>query len=178
MDKHKTLIVAAIVMLVAATSAFGYHEQWSGWFSEGTLTYNGYDYVRNGTGGTVDDTSGTSYDYFYYDGNAFVVAFVCSALSDTIYLAVDSVSGSKVTGQTETKEGSGYWVGSAVRRKCPTPGIENEWDPIAGTWDTEESYEDFDYTTAPPSYQAGWDVYPTASLTGGGSSTGTRTHSD
>jgi hypothetical protein len=98
------------------------------------------------------------------------VAFVYSPQTDTIYLYIGSFSGTKVTGQTDTKDGSGYWAGSAVRRK----------NSVEETWNTEGDDADFDYTPLPnnPTYHAHWYVYPTTSLSGDGTSTGIRTHSD
>ncbi|TKJ38027.1 hypothetical protein CEE36_10840, partial [candidate division TA06 bacterium B3_TA06] len=61
----KALLIAAIaVMLVGATSAYGYYEHWDGWFNSGYLTYGDtYDYV-SGEGVLQDRTYGSVDSFF------------------------------------------------------------------------------------------------------------------
>ena len=172
MGRNKALILAAVVMaLAAATTAHAYYETWTGWYSQGTIYYNGNAYTRNGEGGDVYDTTYSAYrDTVYSFNGVGHFLFVYSAGSDSIILYVTSLYGGKDTGTTGTKDGSGDWEAYAVRKKN---GIENTWYGITGTWDTEGS-DCFDYNDTPPTYDANWDIDPTMFLSGGGTSTGYR----
>ncbi|NLI97872.1 hypothetical protein GX441_04340 [bacterium] len=176
MGKNKALILVAVVMVLAsASTTYGYYERWTGWFSEGTLICSGYSYTRDGTGGAADDTtcsgSPPTRDTFYTP-NSVHVGFVCSALNDTIYLTVSSLYGGKDTGRSGIKSGSGTWAGSAIRRKNT---VEQTWNSLTGTWNTDTEGDGFDYTPLPDdpaTYSLHWYVYSTLSLSGGGTSSG------
>ncbi|TKJ38001.1 hypothetical protein CEE36_10850 [candidate division TA06 bacterium B3_TA06] len=189
MSKKTLLIIAAIaVMLVGATSAYGYYETWDSLFISGTLTYGGNDYQQTG------DYYGIAYDSTVTGGttdtfSAFIwpvaLRFV-SANGDTIDLSVRNFTGNKETGTSGTKEGAGTWSGSAVRYKNGVP--ETRWTSVSGTWDTEDQGGQtyyFDYTMCPscppniPTYSARWDVTSSTpgglnALTGDGGSSGHR----
>lgn len=176
--KTPLLIAAVAVMLLSATSAQAYYETWNGWFNAGTLTYNGYDYTYSGSGGEATDstyTAGVKDTFYSFTPNVGGAAFVCDMLSDTIYLSISTMIGTKETGTSGIKDGSGTWSGSAIRRKNQ---VENTWNSIYGSWDTNGDTYKFDYNPVTPTYYAEWTVtggssgYPT----GGGTSSGQRTY--
>lgn len=180
MLKHKALILAAvIVMLAAATTAQAYNETWYGWFSSGTLYYGMNSYVKAvDTAGTASDSTIGSRDTFYtnYGGGAMSwIPFVCSSIDDTIYLTISDGTGGKDTGQSGQKDGNGVWSGSAVRRKN---SVETIWTSVSGTWDTGTRYDSeyFNYVPNPDTYYGGWDVTSStpSGLTGSGYSNGGR----
>ncbi|MEA3311792.1 MAG: hypothetical protein U9Q76_06195 [candidate division WOR-3 bacterium] len=177
MSKTLLLIAAIAVMLVGATSAYGYHEAWDGWFSWGILYYEDSAYTCSSPGGTVYDSTAGTVDNFYFSGGIPVAAFVCSAINDTIYLTVSSSTGSKTTGQSGTKEGNGDWSGSAVRRGPSHP--PQTFSLVRGTWDTQDTEGQtryFDYRPATPTYSARWNVSYSIpwGITGRGGSSGYR----
>ncbi len=179
MSKKTLLLIAGVILvLAAATSAYGYREAWDGWFRTGTLYYNGHAYVNTETTtyGTAGDSTIGARDTFFEFTWPAQKAFVYSTDHDTIYLSISEFTGSKEYLQSGTKEGNGVWSGSAVRSNN---GTETTWTTVSGTWDTNDGTECFDYTTEPDSYTAGWDVtYSNPgganALTGWGTSYGER----
>jgi len=177
MSKKIILVIAVAMMLVAASSVYAYGETWGGWFNSGVLIYGGNNYTYSGSGGWASDTTNdaNTHDLFYVTLFPGPKAFVYSVTNDTIWLTVSAFSGSKVTGQSGTKEGSGTWSGSA-RRTLPDP--DQIFTSVVGTWDTNGATEYFDYRPATPTYSVGWDVtysYPLG-ITGSGVSSGSRTN--
>ncbi len=181
MSKKTLLIIAAVaVMLVGATSAYGYWEQWDGWWYSGTLTYNSHDYTAVDFGYVSDSTFSDTTDTFYLPQDVIVnFIYVVGEIEDTIEFEDTVFTGSKPTGQSGQKEGSGEWAGMAILRRS---GLPPDTFTIWGTWDTDGANEYFDYRTCPcppgdpPTYTADWDVtgsYPDG-ITGGGTCSGTR----
>jgi len=173
--KNKTLIViaAVAVMLVAATSAYGYYEQWNGWWYSGTLTYNSHDYTAVDSG-YVSDSKGVLTDEFYLPQDVIVnFIYVIGEIEDTIEFEDTMFTGSKPTGDSGTKEGSGVWSGMAILRRSGLPPVV--FDTVEGTW--RSTYPHFNYDTRPPTYTASWLVTHSVpdGLTGGGTCTGTGT---
>ncbi|MBN2378582.1 hypothetical protein JXM67_02110 [candidate division WOR-3 bacterium] len=156
------LIIVVAVMLVAACSAYGYTEEWVGnIFSDGvnnsTITYD--DTVFSFDHATV---AGGSYIYCWtYDANVdsltgtYVSDYVATFYSrDRMGSIIDSLLielvdygsykkylGTKETGQTGTKEGSGTWTAECTNRSFY----------LRGTWDTGTNIDFyyFDYTGDP-----------------------------
>jgi len=154
--KNKTLIVIAAiaVMLMGATSAYGYQEDWNGWFNSGYLRYGGNDFTSVGSDIVSDSTIlELRTDNFYLKANASV-DFVYDGgwYEDTISLGISRFFGSKTTGQSGTKEGSGGWSGSA---RVHGPDHEDVNFVLGGTWEAE-----FTYTGDPPdgTYEGTWRV--------------------
>ena len=182
MSKKLLVIAAVAVMLVGATSAYGYYEDWDGWFNSGYITYGGNNYTSVGSNVVSDSTLLLlPQDNFYLKANASV-DFVYDGgwYEDTLTLGISRFFGSKPTGdESGHKEGSGGWSGSA---RVHGPGHPDLYFTIWGTWDTDGANEYFDYRTCPcppgdpPTYTADWDVtgsYPDG-ITGGGTCSGTR----
>jgi len=161
-------------MLMAATSAYGYDEDWDGWFISGTLTYGGNDFTSVGSDIVSDSTIlELRTDNFYLKANASV-DFVYDGgwYEDTISLGISRFFGSKPTDQSGTKEGSGGWLGSAILRIPGLPPVV--FDTVEGTW--RSTYPHFNYDTRPPTYTASWLVTRSvpAGITGAGGSAGDR----
>jgi len=170
MTKKLLLIAAIAVMLVGATSAYGYYESWNGWFNSGYLRYGGNDFTSVGGWDVVSDsTIDEELDDFYLKVNV-CVHFVYG--SDTIMLGIDGFTGSKETDTTGTKEGSGDWLGSAILTIPGLPPVV--FDTVEGTW--RSTYPHFNYDTRPPTYTASWLVTRSvpAGITGAGGSAGER----
>ena len=177
MPKKALLVIAAVaVMLVAATSAYGYDEMWSGWWYSGTLTYNSHDYTGVDTG-YVSDSKGVLTDTFYLPQDVIVdFIYVIGEIKDTIEFEDTMFTGSKPKGQSGTKEGSGVWLGSAILRRSGLPPVV--FDTVEGTWNTRDAGDYFDYGGRPPIYSAEWVVTRSVpdGLTGGGTCSGQRTY--
>ncbi|MBA7692546.1 hypothetical protein ES703_101113 [subsurface metagenome] len=146
------LITAVAVMLMAATSAYGYYEDWDGWFNSGYLRYGGNDFTSVGSGIVSDSTlTLEEEDDFYLKANASV-DFVYDGgwYEDTITLGISNFFGSKPTDQSGQKEGSGGWSGSA---RVHGPGHEDVNFVLGGTWEAE-----FTYTSDPlaGTYEGTW----------------------
>ena len=182
MSKKTLLVIAAVaVMLVGATSAYGYDEMWSGWWYSGTLTYNSHDYTAVDSGYVSDSTFSDTTDTFYLPQDVIVnFIYVVGEIEDTIEFENTVFTGSKPTGQSGTKEGSGVWLGSAILRRSGLPPVV--FDTVEGTWNTREAGDYFDYTMCPPcpprtpTYSAKWVVTRSVpdGITGGGTCSGTR----
>lgn len=153
-------------MLTAATSAYGYHETWNGWYTTGTLYYNNNAYSWSNPGLSASDSTIGSRDTFYQSGTWGTMPFVCDAIDDTIYLVVNSFTGGKPTGESGTKDGAGTWAGGYLIASTRSSGS------ISGTWSAT-----FDYTQVTPSYSGTWTRTASSpdNITGGGTSSGTRT---
>jgi len=187
MPKKALIVIAAVaVMLVGATSAYGYEEAWEGWFNSGHLTFlQGpyFDYVE-GEGVLRDYTAGSV--------DSFLVpivtpsTFTCAASGPyegwTIKLWPDA-RGCKDTGQRGQKEVNpgATWLGKAILiipHEYPDPPDTVEFD-VVGTWNTTvEEGDCFNYGGLPPIYSAHWDVdhsYP-AGIDGDGGSAGERVY--
>ncbi|MCK4334044.1 hypothetical protein KAX06_04580 [candidate division WOR-3 bacterium] len=178
MPKKALLVIAAVaVMLVAATSAYGYDEMWSGWWYSGTLTYNSHDYTAVDSGYVSDSTFSDTTDTFYLPQDVIVnFIYVVGEIEDTIEFEDTVFTGSKPTGQSGTKEGSGVWSGLAIHRRS---GFPPDTFTIWGTWDTDDANDYFDYNPRTPTYSADWDVTgsnPPGVITGGGTCSGYRTY--
>ena len=168
MGKHKVLILAA-VMIAAATTAYGYTEEWTaGWFSGGTFTYNSTVY-------TFDHVNAELGSYIYawtYDANidsitgAYIgehkVIFYNSAKTDSLIISLVDYStykkllGKKYTGQSGTKEGSGTWTAECTNKSFY----------LRGTWNTgdDEDTKYFDYGETPPVGNGNWTMTWTSSM--------------
>ena len=171
----KLLIIAAIaVMLMGATSAYGYYEGWNGWFNSGYLRYGGNDFTSGGSGIVSDSTLILEEeDDFYLKANASV-DFVYDGgwYEDTITLGISRFFGSKPTDQSGQKEGSGGWSGMAILRRS---GLSPDTFTVVGTW--RSTYPHFNYDSEPdPTYTASWLVTGSVpdGITGGGTCSGTR----
>ena len=176
MSKKNALTIVALFLMVAASStAYGYGETWDGWFSGGTLYYGGNTYTYVMGNGSANDTTNTlgTLDLFYTTGPSFCIPFANTSGNDTILLGVSSISGSKTTGQSGTKNGTGNWSGSGVRRQGMT--IFTTFTSISGTWSAT-----FSYINCPPNkptYTGSWLVTSStpSGLTGGGNMSGQKT---
>ncbi len=177
--KHKPktllLIAAVAMMLMAATSAYGYYETWDGWWYSGTLTYNSHDYTAVDSG-YVSDSSFTEFtDTFYLPQDVILnFIYVIGEIEDTIEFEDTVFTGSKPTGDSGTKEGSGVWLGTAILRRSGLPPVV--FDSVWGTWWSTGNH--FNYNTRPdPTYTASWLVTGSDpdGITGGGTCTGTGT---
>jgi len=180
MSKKTLLIIAAIaVMLMAATSAYGYYEDWDGWFNSGYLTYGGNEFTSIGGWDVVSDSTIDDKPDDFYLLNDAMVDFVYDGgwYEDTITLGVSGFTGSKPTGQSGQKEGSGGWSGMAILTIPDLPPVV--FDTVEGTWDTDDAGDYFDYDSRPdPTYTADWDVTGSVpdGITGGGTCSGHRTY--
>jgi len=159
-------------MLVAATNAYGYYEDWDGWFNSGYLRYGGNDFTSVGGMDVVSDSTILELrtDDFYLKVNVCVY-FVYG--SDTIMLGIDGFTGSKQTGdESGQKEGSGGWLGMAILRIPGLPPVV--FDTVEGPW--RSTYPHFNYDSRPPTYTASWLVTRSvpAGITGAGGSAGER----
>ncbi|TKJ44016.1 hypothetical protein CEE36_02535 [candidate division TA06 bacterium B3_TA06] len=166
MRNKKLLLIAAVaVMLVAATSAYGYWEAWDGWFNSGYLIYLGdtYDYVSGE--GILEDRTFGSVDSFYIN-TVTPGIFTCTRTGYTIKLWVTTPSGSKDTGQEGQKQvDEAEWSGNAIRIIPQPPPNPPKIDTftVVGTWNTRAPNDYFDYTMCPcppatPTYSAHWIV--------------------
>ena len=174
-NKKTLLLIAAIaVMLAAATSAYGYWETWNGWWYSGTLTYNSHDYTAVDSGYVSDSTFSDTTDTFYLPQDVTVdFVYVIGEIEDTIEFENTVFTGSKPTGQSGTKEGSGVWLGSAILRRSGLPPVV--FDSVWGTWWSTGNH--FNYNSEPdPTYTASWLVTGSDpdGITGGGTCSGTR----
>ncbi|TKJ42888.1 hypothetical protein CEE36_06375 [candidate division TA06 bacterium B3_TA06] len=161
MRTKKLLLIAAVaVMLVGATSAYGYYETWDGWFNSGELEYfNSPFYYTNGEGVLQDRTYG-SVDSFFVN---FVTpsTFTCeSGEYEGYYIMLwPDASGSKPTGQSghkEVHEGA-TWSGKAVLFIPNPPYLPQTVEfTLEGTWDTEFYNDYFNYVPHTPTYSAHW----------------------
>ncbi len=179
--KPKTLLIiaAVAVMLVAATNAYGYHEQWDGWFRSGTLTYNDTTYTVVESYGTVDDSTyifppppRPGRDTFYLTVD--VLTFMCAAgYNDSIFVGISAFTGGKEYGTSGTHEGSGSWSGSGYSDRSGGTKLFDFW----GTWASTGNH--FNYDSEPdPTYTADWDVTGSnpPGITGDGTCSGERTY--
>ncbi|MCK4334703.1 hypothetical protein KAX06_07995 [candidate division WOR-3 bacterium] len=175
MTKKLLIIAAVAVMLAGATSAYGYWEQWSGWWYSGTLTYNSHDYTAVDFGYVSDSSFSRETDTFYLPQDVIVnFIYVVGEIEDTIEFENTVFTGSKPTGQSGTKEGSGVWLGMAILRRSGLPPVV--FDTVEGTW--RSTYPHFNYDTRPPTYTASWLVTRSVpdGITGGGTCSGHRTY--
>jgi hypothetical protein len=161
MRTKKLLLIAAIaVMLAAATSAYGYHEVWDGWWSSGWIDYNDHLYTQSGEGGYIRDyTYSATRDTFYFGAAMALIPFVCEEIDDTICLELplSETYGGKETGTEDTKEGEGEWSGTGYHLE----DHELVWIfDILGTW----------YSTAPNHFN--YDSRPDPTYTAESPSTG------
>jgi len=153
MTKKLILIAAVAVMLVGATNAYGYYEDWDGWFNSGTISinYGSRVFTSVGMGIVSDSTIELKPDDFYLKANACVdFVYVDDGYEDTLTLGISRFFGSKPTDQSGQKEGSGGWSGSA---RVHGPGHEDVNFILGGTWEAE-----FIYTGDPPdgTYEGTW----------------------
>jgi len=158
--KPKTLLIiaAVAVMLVAATSAYGYYEAWDGWFNSGYLEYFGARFEYTGGEGVL-------YDCTYGDVDSFFVyavtpgTFTCESGEYAGYYIKlwPGASGSKPTGRRGHKEvdDGATWTGKAILY-IPGPPLQTVEFTLEGTWDTEFYYYYFNYVPATPTYSANW----------------------
>jgi len=180
MSKKLIVIAAVAVMLVAATSAYGYYEDWDGWFNSGYIRYGGNDYTSVGSDIVSDSTIYEKPDDFYLKANASVdFVYYDGSYEDTITLGISRFFGSKTTGQSGQKEGSGGWSGTAILTIPGLPPVV--FDTVEGTWNTRDAGDYFDYTMCPcppdtPTYSAKWVVTRSVppGLTGADGSAGDR----
>jgi len=170
MPKKTLLVIAAVaVMLVAATSAYGYHEVWDGWFNSGYLTLDSdtFDYVEGQS--TVEDYTAGSVDSFTIWAIPYR-SFYCATTGYTIRLWVTTATGWKYTVQEGQKEAyDGGWTGEAILYR---PLLPDDLDfDVWGTWGS--TYPHFNYNT--DSYTAWWRVSNSRplGLGGKGGSSGT-----
>ncbi len=176
MSKKLLLIAAVAVMLVGATSAYGYYEGWNGWFKDGYLNYNSKRYTIVESYNTVDDStyippSPPHRDTFYLTVDA--LTFVCAAgYNDSIFVGISAFTGGKDYGTSGTHEGSGLWSGSGYSDNSGESKLFDFW----GTWDTDDAGDYFDYNPRTPTYTADWDVNPLGAVTGDGTCSGERTY--
>ena len=176
MSKKLLLIAAVAVMLVGATSAYGYYEGWNGWFKDGYLNYNSKRYTIVESYNTVDDSTyiPLTLDTFYLTVD--VLTFVCAAgYNDSIFVCIPTFTGGKPYGTTGEKDGWGFWSGAGYSDRSAEP--ETKLFDFGGTWEVE-----FDYTPLPhddPTCEGTWMVtwsgWPVP-VGGIGSSSGERTY--
>jgi len=172
-----SLIMSKKLLLIAATSAYGYWEQWDGWWYSGTLTYNSHDYTAVDSGYVSDSTFSDTTDTFYLPQDVIVnFIYVVGEIEDTIEFEDTVFTGSKPTGdESGTKEGSGVWLGTAILRRSGLPPVV--FDSVWGTW--WSTYPHFNYDSEPdPTYTADWDVTGSnpPGITGDGTCSGYRTY--
>jgi hypothetical protein len=177
MGKNKALILTAVVMMLAvvATTAQAYYEKWSMPWNNGYIDYNSrrYYYITHNTAGYTVCLSGMSNDNFLSDSTWFTICFATNDgrpgdtlfLDDSTYSTHNNFDGTKGTGQSGTKDGSGTWCA------CCTNKSFYLW----GTWDTNGIDKYFTYDSTPPMVIGNWDVVNgTVSVSGGGTFAGTR----
>jgi|GEM_PF-988941 len=189
MPKKALIVIAAIaVMLVGATSVYGYYEVWDGWFNSGSLrlddTYT-FNYVSGQ--GLLEDTTAGSVDSFFVS-TVTPSTFTCESGEYEGYTIKlwPGASGYKYTGQSGQKEAEGdptpTWTGFARRYipDPPNPPKIEEFD-VWGTWNTRADGDYFDYTMCPcppatPTYSAHWiaNLSDPLGITGEGGSAGDR----
>lgn len=166
MNTYRASLLAAILILTAATSAQAYTEKWSGgWFFSGTITYNSTTWTYDHLNTIVD-----SYIYTWtYDASVDSITgnnvgdhraiFYNSDKSDSLIITLSDYSsykkllGTKTTGTSGTKEGSGTW--SAY---CSNKGFY-----LGGTWDTNGATAYFNYNVTPPTGNGAWTMTWTSS---------------
>ncbi|TET23029.1 MAG: hypothetical protein E3J71_03830 [Candidatus Stahlbacteria bacterium] len=154
----KALLIAAVaVMLVGATSAYGYHETWNGWFNSGELTYLGATFKYTEGEGVLRDTTDGDVDRFLVP-TVTPSTFTCeSGEWEGYYIKLwPGASGWKYTGQSEQKEAyDGGWTGFA---RLYIPFVKPDTFNVEGTWDTDDFGDYFSYGGIPPIYSAEWDI--------------------
>lgn len=160
MSKKTLLVIAAVaVMLLGATSAYGYYETWDGWWSSGTIEYDENTYTHSGEGFMIrDSTYSETRDTFYFSSGAVnLMPFVCDDVNppDTIFLALplSGTYGGKPTGQSGEKYGIGEWSGTGYDHE-----LVKIFD-IEGTWTGTFNYTDRPYIYTAVAYST-WSSPP------------------
>jgi len=165
MSKKITLIIAVAMILVAASSAYGYSKEWgAAFFDSGTITCNDTTYTYWGSSCVVE-----SYIYAWtYNVNVdsitganldtYLATFRYIDDPDTSYLNLELVDygsykkllGWKETDTTGEKEGGGTWTGH-----CSAKSFY-----VTGTWSTGTGLDDyyFDYDEDPPVGSGPWAI--------------------
>ncbi|TKJ38487.1 hypothetical protein CEE36_10615 [candidate division TA06 bacterium B3_TA06] len=160
MSKKTLLIIAAVaVMLVGATSAYGYYEHWNGWFNSGYLKYLGATFDYTTGSGVLEDRTFGDVDSFFVNA-VDVSTFTCESGEFAGYyiMLYPDASGWKYTGQRGHKEAhNGGWTAQAFLHIPSTPPQTVEFT-AEGTWDTGTSHDGyyFNYYPATPTYSAKW----------------------
>jgi len=172
MPKKTLLVIAAVaVMLVGATSAYGYHETWDGWFNSGWLECLGarFEYT-GGEGRLFDHTYGSVDSFFVYAVTPSTFTCESGEYAGYYIRLWPGATGWKDTGQSGHKEAyNGGWTGKArLYRPYQDPEDFDVW----GTWDTGTEYDGmyFDYDPDTPTYSAHWyygSSTPAGIITGG-----------
>ncbi|NLI97898.1 hypothetical protein GX441_04475 [bacterium] len=177
MGRNKALILAAVVAVLAtATTAQAYYEKWSMPWNNGYIYYNSryYYYITHQTAGYTVCVSGMSTDAFISDSTWFTICFATNDgrpgdtlfLDDSTYSTHNNFDGTKQTGQSGTKEGSGTWCTYCTNKDFY----------VWGTWNTydDPNNNKFDYGYTPPIVTGDWAVVNgTVSVSGGGTFAGT-----
>lgn len=154
-------MIAVMVMLIAATSAFARYEMWTTWFVDGYLIYDSEYFYHPGSsfGAPLCDSTIGDADIFYFAPDAISARFYNSAEDDSLSLTIYKVDvfGSKDTGTSGTHYcTNGQWSGTVYVFSTST-----EYS-VWGDWNGTFVYGLFQ----PPHYFSGEITFEGSSPTG------------